>query len=53
MKEKEEKQQNYTTVSIPMPLAEKIDETVKEGSYQNRADFVRAAIRKLLSEVGA
>lgn len=42
--------QSYTTVSIPQELAKKIDEAIKSGLYQNRGDFTRAAIRKLLAE---
>ena len=49
MKEKDENQ-GYTTISIPISLAEKIDEAIKQGLYQNRPDFVRDAIRKLLKE---
>ena len=49
MKEKDENQ-GYTTISIPISLAEKIDEAIKKGLYQNRPDFVRDAIRKLLKE---
>ena len=47
MKQNEETQ-NYTTISIPISLAEKIDKAIKKGLYQNRPDFVRDAIRKLL-----
>jgi len=52
LKEQEENQ-GYTTVSIPMGLAKKIDEAIARGLYQNRPDFVRAAIRRLLKEKGA
>lgn len=40
----------YTTVSIPQKLAKQIDETIEEGGYRNRSDFVRDAIRRLLEE---
>lgn len=50
---KKEGKQDYTTVSIPMTLAEKIDEILEKEGYQNRADFVREAVRKLLSELEA
>jgi len=46
-------ERDYTTVSIPIDLAIKIDQVVKKGGYQNRADFVRDAIRRLLEEKGA
>lgn len=49
---KKDENQGYTTISIPISLAEKIDEAVKQGLYQNRPDFVRDAIRKLLEEKG-
>ena len=39
---------DYTTISIPLSLADKIDEAVKKWGYQSRADFVRDAIRRLL-----
>lgn len=45
MEEKEER--DYTTVSIPIDLAQRIDKMLGKG-YQNRADFVRDAIRRLL-----
>ena len=45
----EEKERDYTTVSIPNDLAAKIDKFLEEHpGYQNRADFVRDAIRRLL-----
>jgi len=47
---KNEETQNYTTISIPISLAEKIDKAIEKGLYSNRPDFVRAAIRKLLME---
>lgn len=44
--------QKYTTVSIPLDLAQKIDAILEKGAYKNRPDFVRDAIRRLLkSEV--
>lgn len=42
---------NYTSVSIALTLAQKIDRVLKKGGYQNRADFVRDAIRRLLAEL--
>ena len=45
------KNQPYTTISIPKALAKKIDKAIESlGVYQNRSDFTRAAIRKLLTE---
>ncbi len=49
----EEKGREYTTVSLPSDLMAKVDDAVKKGGYQNRADFVRDAIRRLLTEVVA
>jgi Arc/MetJ-type ribon-helix-helix transcriptional regulator len=46
-------ERDYTTVSIPLSLAERIDKLVNKGSYSNRPDFVRDAIRRLLEEKGA
>jgi len=41
----------YKTVSIPIKLAEKIDAALEKGGYNNRPDFVREAIRRLLKEL--
>ncbi len=46
-----ETDRDWTTVSIPSDLAEKIDKIAKEKGYQNRADFVRDAIRRLLEDL--
>ena len=46
-----ETERDYTTVSIPIDLAEKIDKIAREKGYQNRADFVRDAIRRLLEDL--
>lgn len=46
-----EKEHEYTTVSIPIDLASKVDKTLEKGGYQNRADFVRDAIRRLLEKL--
>ncbi|MCL1977296.1 MAG: ribbon-helix-helix domain-containing protein [Candidatus Bathyarchaeota archaeon] len=43
-----EKTRDYTTVSIPLDLMNKIDNALKKGGYQNRSDFVRDAIRDRL-----
>ncbi len=47
----EEKKRDYTTISVSNNLAQKIDKVIQKGGYQNRADFVRDAIRRLLEEV--
>jgi hypothetical protein len=53
MPEKKEKARDYTTVSIPMGLARRIDEFIKrKKDYQNRGDFVLEAVRKRLEEIG-
>lgn len=50
---KKGKKRDYTTVSIPINLAELIDEIiVSEKGYKNRPDFVVDAIRKRLRELG-
>jgi len=43
----------YTTVSIPVSLAEKIDEVVESEKYgyKNRPEFVCDAIRRRLEEL--
>jgi metal-responsive CopG/Arc/MetJ family transcriptional regulator len=41
---------DYTTVTISNDLACKIDLALKKGGYLNRGDFVREAIRSLLTE---
>lgn len=46
-----ENDRDWTTVSIPVDLAEKIDKIAKEKGYNNRADFVRDAIRRLLEDL--
>ena len=39
------------TVSFPKKLLKNVDETVaKSGSYMNRADFCRAAVRELINK---
>ena len=43
--------QKYTTISIPLALAERMDSVLKKGGYQNRADFAREAIRRLVLEI--
>jgi metal-responsive CopG/Arc/MetJ family transcriptional regulator len=47
----EEKEREYTTVSIPIDLAEKIDGVLEKCGYRNRPDFVCDAIRRRLGEV--
>ncbi len=51
---KKSKKNIYTSVSIPITLAQRIDDVVESGKYgyQNRADFVLEAIRKRLRELG-
>lgn len=42
----------YVTVSVPKGLASEIDNVIKEKKYgyKSRAEFIKEAIRKLLSE---
>jgi len=44
-------ERNYTTVSIPKDLAERVDAVLQKGGYTNRPDFVRDAVRKALEEI--
>ena len=44
----EEKERDYTTVSIPLNIASKIDEALKNSGHINRTDFVRDAVRTYL-----
>lgn len=46
------KPRNYTTVSIPLTLMERVDVALKKGGYKNRSDFILDAIRKRLRELG-
>lgn len=42
-----------TTVSFPTKLLQEVDNVVSEsGKYMSRADFCRAAVRRLISEEG-
>jgi Arc/MetJ-type ribon-helix-helix transcriptional regulator len=45
-----EKKRNYTTISLPLVLAEKIDKLLESGrtGYTDRSDFVLDAIRRRL-----
>ena len=44
---------NLTTVSFPTKLLKEVDGVVTEsGKYMSRADFCRAAVRRLISEEG-
>jgi len=39
----------YTSITITKDLAEKIDQAIPLGAYQSRADFVRDAVRRLIT----
>lgn len=54
MPRKKKKERNYTTVSIPIPLINRIDEYVEQPDaiYKSRVDFVLSAIRKELKARG-
>jgi len=43
-----EEERDYTTVSIPIDLAKKIDDVLEKCGYRNRPDFVCDAIRRRL-----
>jgi Arc/MetJ-type ribon-helix-helix transcriptional regulator len=53
MPRKKLKESPYHTVSIPMPLWEKIERVVETGKqgYQNEVDFVLEAVRRRLREL--
>lgn len=44
----------YHTVNLPKTLADKVEEVISNGShgYTNVPDFVRAAVRRYLRELG-
>ena len=46
---------DYTTVSLPWALVDKIDAVVESQKYgyRNRSDFILDSIRKRLRELGA
>ena len=49
-----EQERDYTTVSLPWSLINRIDDYVKRNNaiYKSRVDFTLSAIRKLLDEFG-
>jgi len=38
------------SIKMPLSLVEEIDKMVERGLYQNRSDFVREAVRRLITE---
>jgi metal-responsive CopG/Arc/MetJ family transcriptional regulator len=54
MTRKKEEPLEYTTISVPTTLMEKVDEIIKSGKYgyKNRPDFVLEAMRKRMRELG-
>jgi metal-responsive CopG/Arc/MetJ family transcriptional regulator len=44
-------ERNYTTVNVPLHVAEKIDRILAEQGYSSRSEFVRDAIRQLLKKL--
>ena len=46
-------ERNYTTVSIPKDLAEKIEKVLPKAGYLNMAEFVRDAIRRKVEQMEA
>ena len=46
-----EGKRDYTTMSIPLSLAERIDRVLKKEGYQSRSDFVRDAVRRWLDKI--
>jgi len=49
--EKQELDRDYTTTSIPLNVAERIDKVLEKAGYASRAEFVRDAVRRRLEEV--
>ena len=50
----EEKEYEYTTISIPSALAEEIDKLIKENEglgYKSRSEFVKQVIRNEISKI--
>lgn len=39
---------DYTTVSIPKELAERVDETIEGTSFQSTSDLVRFLLRSIV-----
>jgi metal-responsive CopG/Arc/MetJ family transcriptional regulator len=52
MPEKTKKERDYTTVSVPNSLINRVDEVVKNEKYgyPNRSDFILEAVRKRLRD---
>ncbi len=50
MKEREVKRR-YTTVSIPLPLYEKIKERIKETGFTSVSDYVTFVLREVLASL--
>jgi len=42
---------NFTSVSIPSEIAEKIDKLIGVEGYRSRADVVNDAVRRLLEKL--
>lgn len=50
----EEKEYDYTTVSLPTPLADEIDKIIAEFpglGYRTKAEFVKQAVRNEISRI--
>ncbi|MEM4781360.1 MAG: ribbon-helix-helix domain-containing protein [Halalkalicoccus sp.] len=39
---------DYTTVSIPKDLAERVEETIEDTSFQSTSDLVRFLLRSIV-----
>jgi len=46
----EDTERDYTTVSISIKIASKIDKIIINSCYLNRADFIRDAVREHLKK---
>ena len=44
-------ERDYTTVSIPLDLAARVDRVLSLAGYQSFAEFVRDATRRRLEEI--
>ena len=50
MKDEKEEKKKFTTISIPMPLFEKIKERIKGTGFTSVSSYVTYVLRELLAE---
>ena len=49
---KEKKEKKYTTVSIPIPLAERIKERIEGTGFHSISSYVTYVLREVISSMG-